>query len=62
MIGTAAAALVGGATVAGYLNAKFHIQKDISSLVTVRQSQRQYDNASMVIIYSRDCNSHTDNL
>ena len=59
MIGTAAAALVGGATVAGYLNAKFHLQKDISNLVTVKSAERQYANASMIIIYSRDCNPHT---
>lgn len=53
MIGTAAAALVGGATVAGYLNAKFHIQKDISSLVTVKHAERQYANASMIITIFR---------
>lgn len=60
MIGTAAAALVGGATVAGYLNAKFHIRKDISSLVMVKHAERQYANASMIIIYFRNCNPHTD--
>jgi hypothetical protein len=51
MIGTAAAALFGGATVAGYLNAKFHIQKDVSTLVTMKHAERQYANASMVILF-----------
>ncbi|KAJ5778826.1 hypothetical protein N7457_006546 [Penicillium paradoxum] len=41
-VGTAAAALVGGATVAGYLNAKFHLHKDISGLLTARNADRQY--------------------
>ncbi|KAJ5173700.1 AMP-dependent synthetase/ligase [Penicillium coprophilum] len=44
-IGTAAAALFAGATVAGYLNAKFHIQKDVSSLLTMKHAERQYANA-----------------
>ncbi|KGO73684.1 Major facilitator superfamily domain, general substrate transporter [Penicillium italicum] len=44
-IGTAAAALIGGATVTGYLNAKFHIQKDISTLATLKYADRQYANA-----------------
>ncbi|KAJ5504985.1 AMP-dependent synthetase/ligase [Penicillium fimorum] len=44
-IGTAAATLFGGATVAGYLNAKFHIQKDVSALFTMNHAERQYSNA-----------------
>ncbi|CAI7645967.1 unnamed protein product [Penicillium glandicola] len=44
-IGTAAAALFGGATIAGYLNAKFHIQKDISALGILKHAERQYAKA-----------------
>lgn len=58
--GTAAAALVGGATVAGYLNAKFHIQKDISGLFTLKRAERQYANAGMFIYYSYNYESYTD--
>ncbi|KAJ5865396.1 uncharacterized protein N7529_007312 [Penicillium soppii] len=44
-IGTAAAALLGGATVAGYLNAKFHFQKDISGLLSMKRAEREYATA-----------------
>lgn len=55
------AALVGGATVAGYLNAKFHIQKDVSNLVTMKHAERQYANAGMFTYYPTIVN-HTDQL
>ncbi|KAJ5180144.1 hypothetical protein N7492_003354 [Penicillium capsulatum] len=45
-LGTAAAALVGGTTVAAYLNAKFHIKKDITGIVHLKQSERNYARAS----------------
>ncbi|KAJ5887704.1 Isopenicillin N epimerase component 1 [Penicillium taxi] len=41
-IGTAAAAIAGGATVAAYLNAKFHLQKDVSTLRSMRKGDRNY--------------------
>ncbi|KAK9857441.1 hypothetical protein MYU51_020883 [Penicillium brevicompactum] len=44
-IGTAAAALLGGVTVAGYLNAKFHLKKDASALLSMKHAERQYANA-----------------
>ncbi|KAJ5670558.1 uncharacterized protein N7477_005921 [Penicillium maclennaniae] len=44
-LGTAAAALAGGATVAAYLNAKFHIKKDISSVLSAKKGERQYAQA-----------------
>ncbi|CAG8894283.1 unnamed protein product [Penicillium salamii] len=44
-IGTAAAALLGGATVAGYLNAKFHLKKDVSGLLAMKRAERQYSSA-----------------
>ncbi|KAJ5612749.1 AMP-dependent synthetase/ligase [Penicillium lagena] len=44
-LGTAAAALAGGATVAAYLNAKFHIAKDVSSLVNLKKSERGHARA-----------------
>ncbi|CAG8302074.1 unnamed protein product [Penicillium salamii] len=43
--GTAAAALLGGATVAGYLNAKFHLKKDVSGLLALKRAERQYSSA-----------------
>ena len=43
--GTAAAALAGGATVAAYLNAKFHLKKDISSVLTAKKGEREYAQA-----------------
>ncbi|GAD91589.1 hypothetical protein PVAR5_0161 [Paecilomyces variotii No. 5] len=45
-IGTAAAALAGGTALAAYLNAKFHISKDLSSIARVRQAQKTHDNAA----------------
>ncbi|KAJ5984775.1 hypothetical protein N7522_011971 [Penicillium canescens] len=44
-LGTAAAALLGGATVASYLNAKFHIKKDVSSILTAKKAEREYARA-----------------
>lgn len=44
-IGTAAAALLGGTTVAAYLDAKFHIRKDVSAVLTLRKGEREYANA-----------------
>ncbi|KAB8220654.1 hypothetical protein BDV33DRAFT_92085 [Aspergillus novoparasiticus] len=40
-----AAAVAGGATLAAYLNAKFHIAKDVSGLLNVRKSEREYARA-----------------
>ncbi|KAJ5545545.1 hypothetical protein N7535_006069 [Penicillium sp. DV-2018c] len=42
---TAAAALVGGTTVAAYLDAKFHLRKDISNLLAIKTSERKYATA-----------------
>lgn len=47
--GTAAAALAGGATVAAYLNAKFHITKDVSAVLTVRKGEREYQKAGRIL-------------
>ncbi|EAW08761.1 putative very-long-chain acyl-CoA synthetase family protein (CefD1) [Aspergillus clavatus NRRL 1] len=44
--GVAAAAAAGGVTLAAYLNAKFHIAKDISSLRLARKSIRSYEHAA----------------
>ncbi|KAJ5698944.1 Isopenicillin N epimerase component 1 [Penicillium macrosclerotiorum] len=44
-LGTAAAALAGGATVAAYLNAKFHIKKDVSALWALKRAERIYSSA-----------------
>jgi hypothetical protein len=43
--GTAAAALLGGTTVAAYLDAKFHIKKDVKAVLTLRQGEREYASA-----------------
>lgn len=43
--GTAAAALVGGTSVAAYLNAKFHITKDVSAVLSVKRGEREYAKA-----------------
>ncbi|EEQ34355.1 hypothetical protein McanMca71_002653 [Microsporum canis] len=40
-----AAVLVGGVAVAGYLNAKFHLQKDLSDLILLMKAKRQYARA-----------------
>ncbi|KAJ9213165.1 hypothetical protein DTO166G4_5158 [Paecilomyces variotii] len=45
-IGTAAAAVAGGAALAAYLNAKFHIAKDVSTIRRLRQAQKAHDNAA----------------
>jgi hypothetical protein len=37
--------LLGGATVASYLNAKFHIKKDVSSILTAKKAEREYARA-----------------
>ncbi|KAJ5895931.1 Isopenicillin N epimerase component 1 [Penicillium subrubescens] len=44
-LGTAAAALAGGATVAAYLNAKFHLNKDVSAIWSLKRSERALANA-----------------
>ncbi|KAJ5092454.1 AMP-dependent synthetase/ligase [Penicillium alfredii] len=44
-LGTVAAALAGGATLTAYLNAKFHISKDVSSLFWVKTGEREYSRA-----------------
>ncbi|KAF7591201.1 hypothetical protein BBP40_001860 [Aspergillus hancockii] len=40
-----ATAVAGGATLAAYLNAKFHITKDVAGIWNVRKSTRGYENA-----------------
>ncbi|OQE21824.1 hypothetical protein PENSTE_c011G08129 [Penicillium steckii] len=44
-LGTAAAAVIGGTTVAAYLDAKFHIKKDVSAILTARKGEREYARA-----------------
>ncbi|KAJ5980234.1 hypothetical protein N7481_007532 [Penicillium waksmanii] len=44
-LGTAAAALLGGTTVAAYLDAKFHIRKDVKAVLTLRKGEREYASA-----------------
>ncbi|KAE8388481.1 hypothetical protein BDV23DRAFT_185411 [Aspergillus alliaceus] len=39
------AAVAGGATLAAYLNAKFHITKDVSGILNMRRSTREYERA-----------------
>ncbi|XHF96718.1 hypothetical protein AWENTII_000337 [Aspergillus wentii] len=45
-LGTIAGAVAGGATLASYLNAKFHIGKDIQGLLVQRRGLREYSNAA----------------
>lgn len=52
MLGTTAAALAGGTALAAYLNAKFHIKKDLSSIVRIRQAQKAHDNAGTAVFHS----------
>lgn len=47
--GTAAAALIGGTTVAAYLNAKFHFTKDVRAVLTVKKGEREYAKAGKCI-------------
>ncbi|EPS28542.1 hypothetical protein PDE_03488 [Penicillium oxalicum 114-2] len=44
-LGTAAAALAGGTAVAAYLNAKFHLGKDINAIWSMKKSERLYAKA-----------------
>ncbi|KAE8149176.1 hypothetical protein BDV25DRAFT_6304 [Aspergillus avenaceus] len=41
-----AAAVAGGATLAAYLNAKFHIHKDVSGMLNLRRGTRGYEQAA----------------
>jgi hypothetical protein len=44
-VGTATAAAAGGAALAAYLNAKFHLAKDLSSLVASHRANKTYGRA-----------------
>lgn len=49
--GTAAAALAGGATVAAYLNAKFHLNKDVSAIWSLKRSERALASARTYLLH-----------
>lgn len=51
--GTAAAALAGGATVAAYLNAKFHLRKDMSAIWSLKKAERSLAQARTYLPTSR---------
>ncbi|KAJ6187265.1 hypothetical protein N7519_002173 [Penicillium mononematosum] len=44
-IGSIAASVAGASTLAAYLNAKFHVTKDVSNLMSVKQGEREYARA-----------------
>lgn len=56
-IGTVAAAVIGGTTVAAYLDAKFHIKKDVSAVLTLRKGEREYARAGKSISLNNNINS-----
>ena len=51
MSGSTVAALAGGVTAAAYLNAKFHVQKDLRTLITMARAMRKATAAGMLELY-----------